>query len=330
MDRVMIYDIIYSLAARDGRGEALFGDCGSIAREAFSRSLACEAFPELWFEVPLAGEPWMDFHALTSYKDVAGTQAAFAGHGGIYTDALSWFAAQEPGTVRQLALSYDMHVGDVERPAVQLLVDGPGLAAPLAFLAAAGRSDLRGAYSTFIESVPSGWYACYTGVFPGREAAGTDPWVRAECIVADELQRVYASDAAALKKHLADVGMSAVDDELVAGVQQLARSPFPLELQFNVCSDGTALPVLSASVRFQPADWTDAQRREQIGRLAAWVQRLGLADERCELLAQATFANRIEHGDEGVMVFCFPAFVKLRWREGMAPDAKAYLMSQAE
>ena len=124
MDRTRVYDIIYALAARDGREAALFGNCGPAAREAFARSLAGEAFPELWFEVPLAGEPWMDFHSLVSHDDVAGTRASYAGHGGAYAGALSWFAGQEPQTVRQLALSYDTHAGDVDRPAVQVLLDG--------------------------------------------------------------------------------------------------------------------------------------------------------------------------------------------------------------
>ena len=116
MDRMRVYDIIYALAARDGREEALFGGCRQPAREAFQRSLAGEGFPELWFEIPLAGDPWLDFHALTSHGDVAGTQAAFAGHGGAYASALAWFAAQKPGKVRQLALSYDTSAGTTSIP----------------------------------------------------------------------------------------------------------------------------------------------------------------------------------------------------------------------
>ena len=330
MDRARIYDIIYALAAKGGREEALFGSCGQAAREAFARSLAGDSFPELWFEIPLAGKPWMDFHALVAYEDVAGARTAFAGHGGAYAEALAWFAAQGPGKVRQLALSYDTHVGNIEVPAVQLLVDGPDPAVPLAFLDVVGRPELRDSYSGFTHAMPKTWYACYTGVFPGRDAADADLWLRVECIVGDECQQAYAQDAAALREHLAAVGMGEFDDSLVSGIQELARSSFPLELQFNVGVDGAVLPVLSASVRFQPTDWTEAGRRAEIGRLAAWLQSLGLADERCGLLAQTAFAKRVQHGGESTTVSCFPAFVKLRWREGMAPDAKAYLMARIE
>ena len=329
MDQIDIYDITYALAAQGGREEALFGGCGPAARGAFRRSLAGATFPELWFEIPLAGDPWMDFHSLTSYGDVAGTHAAFAGYGGAYADALSWFAAQGPHKVRQLALSYDTGAGDVERPAVQLLVDGPDPDVPNAFLAA-GRADLCDAYAAFVRSMPAEWYACYTGVFPGRDAAGAVPWVHVECIAGDGRQGAYAADAGALRGDLAAVGMGAFDESLIARVQELARFPFPLELQFNVGPGGVARPALSASVRFQPADWANPKRRGEIGHLAAWMQERGLADERCGMLAQTVFAKRMKCSGEFAVASCFPAFVKLRWRAGAAPDAKVYLLARVE
>lgn len=329
MDRTMVYDMLYAIAAQGEREGALFGSYGAAAREAFVRSLVGEAIPELWFELPLLGEPWFDLHALTAYGDVAGTQATFAGHRGAYADALAWFAGQAPGTVRQFALSYDSHLGDVEHPAVQLLVNGPDPSVPQAFLGAAGRADLQAPYGEFVRAMPSGWYACYAGVFPGREAAGARAFVRVECIVGDSCQRLYASEAQALRGDLARIGLEDVDGGLVDGVQELARSSFPLELQFDVGPDGMALPVLSASVRFQPGDWSDPARMGEIGRLAGWMQARGLADGRCALLARTAFAKRLKKADESVVLSCFPAFAKLRWREGCPPDAKAYLMARA-
>lgn len=40
LDRTMLYDLIYALAAIDGREEKLFGDCAPLAHEAFMRGLA--------------------------------------------------------------------------------------------------------------------------------------------------------------------------------------------------------------------------------------------------------------------------------------------------
>lgn len=329
MDLTRIYDIIYSLAARDGREHALFGDYAPVTREAFSRSLVCDAFPELWFELPLTGKPWLDFHALTSYEDVTGTRAAFAGHGGVYNDALTWFAAQKPHSVRQLALSYDTSRGKIDQPAVQLLVDRRNDEVPVGFLRSVGRPDTEGSYRMFVRNMPQKWYPCYVGIFPGRATDNESPWLRLECIVGDECQRGYANDTALLRKHLTQVGLKDMGSDAVAYIQELARSPFPLEFQFNVGPDGLALPVISASVRFQPEDWIDLTRQRAISALVAWIQAQNLADNRCALLAQTLFAKRATQGNETMTISCCPIFVKLRFRKGQAPDAKAYLMAQA-
>jgi hypothetical protein len=335
MDRLVLYDILFALVARDGRGEALFGDGGPAAREAFALSLVDHAFPELWFEFPLAGEPWLDFHALVSREDVAGARPAFCGQSGPCADALAWFAAQDVRQVRQLALSYDTSAGDTAHPAVQLLANGWDVSVAIGFLGAAGRADLGPAYRSFFERMPKGWYACYTGLFPrmaegGRtDTAGSD-WVRVECIVDHETQRTYASDTALLREHLAGLGMRNLPDGAADVIGRLARSPFPLELQFNVGADGVVLPAISASVHFQPRDWQNDARRGEIGRLAQWLVSLGLADGRCALLDDTVFAQRVTHAGKSVVLSCFPAFVKLRWRRGEAADAKSYLMARVE
>ena len=57
------YDAIYALAAEGELQAALFGDCQPLAREAFRRSsLAGGAFPIVWFELPLFGNPRFDLH----------------------------------------------------------------------------------------------------------------------------------------------------------------------------------------------------------------------------------------------------------------------------
>lgn len=324
-----LYDIVYGLVACGGRESALFGSCAPTAYEAFSRSLAGETFPELWFEVPLAGRPWFDLHSLVSHGDVAGKRIAFSGQGGVYTDALAWFADQGQGTVRQLALSYDVHAGDVDKPAVQLLMNGRDTSVAFGFLEAAGRPDAKEAYRTFIGRMPKEWYACYIGTFPGRQTEGEPRWIRIECIVGATLQQVYADDISVLREHLARMGITYLGDDGMSAIRRFARSPFPLELQFDVGACGEALPTVSASVRFVPKDWTEPERRDRIGNLLQEVQSLGLADNRVKQLAGTAFAEHVTRGNESIRLFCFPAFVKLRWQEGERACAKAYLMAGA-
>ena len=91
MDGERLFGLAYALAARDGRDGALFGGSFPAAQEAFARGFVAGAFPELWFELPLAGEPWFDLHMLVARGDVR-EGAAYPGLGGAYADALAWFA----------------------------------------------------------------------------------------------------------------------------------------------------------------------------------------------------------------------------------------------
>ena len=57
------------------------------------------------------------------------------------------------------------------------------------------------------------------------------------------------------------------------------------------------------------------------------IREWGLADDRWRLLGDTSFARRVKRGEESCLLFCFTAFVKLRWRAGVPLDAKAYLMA---
>ena len=140
IDRFVLYNILYALAAKDGREAVLFGNCADAACTAFEHSLACEAFPELWFEIPLAGEPWFDLHALTSRDDLSPEMTFSEGQTGGCPTAFQWFASQSD-VVRQLALSWDTGKGEAVSPAVQLLVTKQEEQVTCGFLEAAGRPD---------------------------------------------------------------------------------------------------------------------------------------------------------------------------------------------
>ena len=63
------------------------------------------------------------------------------------------------------------------------------------------------------------------------------------------------------------------------------------------------------------------------GELMSQVEAWGLADERWKLLADTAFAMRVKAADESALLYCYPAFLKLRWRDGEPLDAKAYLIA---
>ena len=44
-------------------------------------------------------------------------------------------------------------------------------------------------------------------------------------------------------------------------------------------------------------------------------------------LAGTIFAKRLARGDDQMTLYCYPAFLKLRWRDGNPVDAKSYLIA---
>lgn len=327
MNRVMLYDIMYALAARDGREAALFGNYAASAREAFAKSLAGSAFPEIWFELPLAGEPWFDLHVLTARETLEPGMSFDADETGGYPRLFAWFARQDGDCVRQLALSYDVGKGDVSTPAAQLLTWRLDVDAVCNFLEVAGRPDARTAYRAFIDRVPDGWFACYTGVFPGRSG----DFVRIECVPSRELQQDYARDASLVKEHLLQAGLGSANDEMASRCHLLASMPFQFEFQFDVLPDGSTGNMLGASVRFaHPSDtsqWMPFEVHGPAGELMHHVEAWGLADDRWRLFPDASYVKRAKLLGESCVCFNYPAFVKLRWRDGSPLDAKAYFMA---
>ena len=326
MSYELLYDLLYALIACNGRQEVLFGNGLELSREAFARSLAAEAFPELWFEIPLLGEPWFDLHALTSRSSLHPGMTFSPERTGGCPEAFEWFAAQQDA-VRQLALSWDVSKGDVEHPAVQLLVYKSSLLTTCSFLDAVGRGDAAPAYRTFVRRLPKDWFACYTGVFPGR----TEPFLRVECIPSEELQSAYATDPDLLWEHLRQVGVDDLSESVVSGCQDMLGLPFRIEFQFDVTPDGSAGPTFSASARFarppREDEWEGFDPDGVAGELMSKVQASGLADDRWRLLGQTAVAKRVSQGGASTVLYCYPAFLKVRWREGDPVDAKAYLIA---
>ena len=326
MDPMMVYSLIYALAASQGRNGVLFGPRDLSGREAFARSAPGKRFPELWFELPLLGDPWFDLHVLTAREDLSPGEAPAPDSCGNYPAVFQWFSAAE--NVRQLALSWDLNAGKPSA-AIQLLLAARDNQTACAFLQAAGKPEAASAYLAFLSRIPENWFACYLGVFPSRPGH----FLRVECIPQGHLQQAYARDPSLISRHLSQAGLGGLTDSLISGCQMLAATPFQFEFQFDVAPDGSADVTLGASVRFAIGKDDDAGRMQPFradaaaGRLMALLEERGLADGRWRRLEETAFAQRLSFRQESCLLYCAPVFVKLRWREGIPLDAKAYLMA---
>ena len=326
--RIMQFLILYALAAKDGREQTLFGTSQSAAIEAFTHSLAGASFPEVWFELPLLGEPWLDFHALVTVDDLPSNTKFSPEVTGGHPEVFEWFANTDQ-RVRQLALSWDTSTGTEADPAVQLLVSTSDPTVTCDFLHAAGRPDAIPSYQAFRERIPKSWFPCYAGVFPQRPGHH----LRVECIPDRERQEAYAHDASILEADLIQAGFRDLGSPVAERCHMLAGTPFQFELQFDILSDGSTGSTLGASVRFGFPGDDDGPLVFDVegaaGKLMHQVETWDLADERWKLLGNTTFVKQIKRkGDNtDAPFFCYPAFLKLRWRDGEPLGAKAYLMA---
>ncbi len=231
-DATMLYVTLYRIASKDV-GRDLFGTSASLAQEAFRRASAGASMPIVWFEVPLSGSPRFDLHVAHGNADLH-EHAPFApdamdGHG----DLLNWYAS-EPRAGGGLALAYDVGDGRIGAPAVHANVNAVEAFDAEGFFVHVGRPEAAALYRDFEKQLPQGWRIWYFGVHPGRPGAP----VRVDCFVGESLRRAYAAEPARFEEDLRQAGF-AVEGSVARRVgAEVAASPFGMELQFDILSDG--------------------------------------------------------------------------------------------
>ena len=107
---LQVYDIILSHVIRDERKEKLFGDCNSIAREAFISAILGDEFSWSWLEIPLIGKPCFDLHVSVSQKAIDNCEKFPANlGGGGFDKAFVWSRGRKNG--RGLIFGFDVSKG---------------------------------------------------------------------------------------------------------------------------------------------------------------------------------------------------------------------------
>ena len=319
---LLIYNLIYSAVTKDGR-DRLFGDRLDVDNDVFSKSYAGNEFPEIWFELPLSGRPWYDLHVLTSKSAVDPDEDIPEGI--FHPRLFQWFS--KTSGVKQLALSHDLSNGIYDNPAVQLLVGVRDPSVGCNFLKEAGNHPAVSAYSSFLQKLPAGWFACYLGTFPERD----DVNLRVECIPDNITQELYSSDKDTIKRDLAQVGLE-MTDEMIDFISFMANQPLHIEFQFNVDDSGNATSVLGVSLRFLfPAGKTShlsfSEDNENVVSLMAKLSDACLCDDRWRLLPGCAFANRLKSGDVSVLFGGYLAGIKVRMHTDRLLDAKVYIVA---
>ena len=326
-DATMLYENLYRLASKDAEGD-LFGANAPLAQEAFRRASAGASMPTVWFEVPLSGPPRFDLHVAYGNADLH-EHAPFAsdamdGHG----ELLNWYAS-EPREGGGLALAYDVGDGCIDAPAVHANVNAAKAFDVGGFFVRVGRPEATALYHGFANRLPQGWRIWYFGVHPGRPGAP----VRVDCFVGEGLKRVYATEPGKFEEDLRDVGF-AVEGPAVWHVgAEIAASPFSMELQFDVLSDGSLGQTVGVSAGFSLSSASTARPLwEPAGgaaRLMGFAESSRVADARWRRVRDTVFSTAVRDGDVSRALYCIPVFAKFRVREDELFDAKIYLQAGA-
>ena len=114
---------------------------------------------------------------------------------------------------------------------------------------------------------------------------------------------------------------------------EVAASPFGLELQFDVLSDGVLGQTVGISARV-PLVTASAARPlwEPAGdaaRLMEFAMDSCAADARWRRVRDSMFSTAVRDGNVSRALYCTPAFAKFRVREDKLLDAKIYLQAGA-
>jgi hypothetical protein len=325
--QMTVFDALYSIAAGDGRGEALFGNSFGIARGAYERTLIGDGYPAAYIEFPLLGSPGFD---LLSVHDTVRPGSRFApGAGFGYQAMLDWFSSvRKKGANVSCGIELDTSVGETERAGVYLQHrKHSDLIAP--FLESIGEQSRTDSFLAVADRMPEGWPPAYVGLFPGR--AGTP--LRIGGYLENAIQKACADDPALLAAYFDQIGFSAYDDEMLSRCAALLPLAPSVDFQFDIMPDGTLGDVFGLSLSFNEPKPRESRACMESGygaRICRTLQEWGLADERWSLIAGAVFARHVpfdrEDGSRGRFALCCKLnYAKVKFASAVAQPAKFYL-----
>ena len=326
------FEVLCLQAADNGRKNVLFGDCVDRARVALRPFMVGKAFPSVYLEFPLMGEPFMDVtvlygklepHTRIDSNTVLGMEPLldwYAGLGEEYSD---------------VCFGFELDVKDPSLPKAAVHFEPRAhteLVEP--FCRAIGEPDRAQLYMQQTNRMPEEWPLAFFGLFRGRPGSA----MRVCGYLGNGERDACAADPARVARAFDEVGFAAYDDAMLEQVSTfLATVPGSVDFQFDVSSGGEVGGTFAIDAKFdcmQPADVVASFASGPGARLMQLFEAWGIADERWRLVADATFARALpvdlEDGSQGrCALTLMPQWVKVRWCDGILQPAKLYHFANA-
>lgn len=325
------FDAMYTIAADNGRGEALFGDSMWLAHAAYERTLIGDGYPSAYLEFPLMGEPCIDI--LSVHSDVKPGDRFAPGAGFGHQAMYDWFAnTHEERDHISCGLELDLSCGETETAGVYLQQrEHTRYVEP--FLASVGEQERAKSYLTVMERMPEGWPPSYVGLFPGR--SGTP--LRIGGYLHTETSKRCGEDPAYLVACFDKIGFSHYNADMLERCATFMRLAPSVDFQFDIMVDGSLGPTFGLSLSFNETMPREAQECMKSGygsKIMRLFEEWGLADERWRLIADAAFARHVaftrDDGSEGRFALAIRFnYAKVKFVHGEPTAAKFYLVLSA-
>lgn len=336
---------MYAMAAKDGRGEALFGaETLERANAALRRGAIVDAGDgaAFYFEFPFTGPPRMDLMVSYDCGSLPSPVAFEDGGDGCCFRAFFEALASDPALAGHFCgFSFDlsdMAEKEAEHiPGVYLLPPFESANVdyvPDMLLRLGGEERVAQVMAAFA-AAPSVWRPYYAGYMPGRRGAPT----RLGFIVPEGTRRRYAERPERLAEDVrafAGITLSPGGREVL---DCLAGSSGIWDLQFDLCPEGAFASDLgvSLSLGFHQADARKSAGFLEQGVAGDTMRRLEaleLADSRWRLMDKACYGvQRLVRGGDGKFLRVGDMVklnaVKVRFKRGEAYLAKGYLLARS-
>ena len=329
-DQMDMFDLLYVLAAANGRDEALLGGRREQLRSLYERTLIGNARPSLYLEFPLLGEPCYDFLSVIDKVEQGATFAPGAGYG--YQKAFDWFSTVCEDKNVSMGFELDLSTGKQERAGIYLQQRHRSeLVEP--FLASVDEARRYPAYRNVQEAMPEGWPPAYVALFPGRKGSPT----RIGGYMTHDEQRRCAENPAHIGDCLHRIGFDFFDEQMLAHCAHLMDMAPSIDVQFDIMEDGTLGDTFGLALSFNELRPRTVHEQMESGvghHIMSTLQQWGLADDRWRLLSDVSFARQFpyvrEDGTTGCLGLCtLLNFVKVKFRHAQMQPAKFYLLLAA-
>lgn len=326
------FDVLCLSIADDGREEVLFGDSVPRAREAVRPFVVGKDFPDIYFEFPLIGDPFLDVTLLYGELEPGDYIDSPAAEG---TEQLFdwWRSVQGKHSGASFGFELDTKRADVPAAAIHFQPRSHHeLVEP--FCEVVGEPERAELYLGRARSMSMGWPLSFFGMFRGRP--GSD--LRICGYLADEEKRACAQDSGRLAAAFDMMGFTAYDDAMLAQVSELmGAAPGTVDFQFDLHPDGTMGETFAIDVQFeieQPEAVRASFREGACAHVMELLESWGVADGRWRAGIDAVFAKglpvELDDGSVGRYAFVImPQWVKARWRGARLQPSKLYHLGNA-